>query len=78
MDIGDSPEQVTEFKVDRSLVMDYLDDAHEATTRRLSTIPAGRFDQLVIYAFGDNRAAWRALVAWQVIQHSTLGKIPIW
>ena len=48
MNIGDSPEQVTEFKVDRSLVMDYLDEAHKATTRRLSTIPAGRFDQLVI------------------------------
>ena len=60
--IGDSPEKVTAFKVDRSLVMGYLDDAHEATARRLSTISAERFDQLVIYALGDERPVWRALV----------------
>ena len=46
--IGDSPEKVTAFKADRSLVMGYLDDAHEAPTRRLSTISAKCFDQLVI------------------------------
>ena len=60
--IGDSPEKVAAFHAERSLVMGYLDDAHEATTRRLSMISAEEFDQLVVYAFGDERPVWRALV----------------
>ena len=75
--IGDGPEKVTAFKVDRSLVMGYLYDAHEAPTRRMSSISAKRFDQL--------SSSWRQKTSlerpWcesQVIQHSTLGKIPIW
>ena len=60
--VGDSPEEVAAFQPERSLVMDYLDDAHEATIRRLPAISAERFDQLVIYALGDERPVWRALV----------------
>ena len=60
--IGDSPEKVAAFQAERSLVMGYLDDAHEATTRRLSMISAKRCDQLVVYALGDERPVWRALV----------------
>ena len=47
---------------ERSLVMGYLDDAHEATMRRLSMIPTEQFDQPVVYALGDTRPVWRALV----------------
>ena len=60
--IGDSPEKVAAFQAERSLVMGYLDGAHETTTRRLSMISAERFDQLVVYALGDGRPVWRALV----------------
>ena len=60
--IGDSPEKVAAFHAGRSLVMGYLDDAHEATMRRLSMIPTEQFDQLVVYALGDTRPVWRALV----------------
>ena len=60
--IGDSPEKVAAFHAGRSLVMGYLDDAHEATMRRLSLIPSEQFDQLVVYALGDTRPVWRALV----------------
>ena len=44
--IGDSPEKVAAFHTGRSLVMGYLDDAYEATMRRLSLIPSEQFDQL--------------------------------
>ena len=30
--------------------------------RRLSLIPSEQFDQLVVYALGDTRPVWRALV----------------
>ena len=75
--IGDSPEKVAAFRAERSLVMCYLDDAHEATTRRLSMITAARFDQLVVYALGDERPVWRALVgmAGDSAQHT--GRFPI-
>ena len=42
--------------------MGYLADAHEATMRCLSMIPTEQFDQPVLYARGDTRSVWRALV----------------
>ena len=60
--IGDSPEKVSAFHPERSLVMGYLDDAHEATMKRISMIPTEQFDQPVVYALGDTRTVWRALV----------------
>ena len=60
--IGDSPEKVAAFHVDRSLLMGYLDDAHDATMRRLSMITPEQFDQPVVYVLGDSRPVWRARV----------------
>ena len=78
--IGDSPEKVAAFRAERSLVMGYLDDAHEATTRRLSMISAERFDQLVVYAYMPLATKDRSgghWWEWQAIQPSILGKFPI-
>ena len=60
--IGDSPEKVAAFHAERFLVMAYFNDAHGATTRRLSMISTEQFDYLVVYALGDERPVWTALV----------------
>ena len=59
--IGDSPEQVTAFRVSNELVFGYVDSAHRATIQRLSKITPGQFDQPTVYVLGDSRPVWQAL-----------------
>ena len=75
--IGDSPEKVSAFHPERSLVMGYLDDAHEATMRRISMIPSEQFDQPVVYALGTPGRSGGHLWGWRVIQPSIPGRSPI-
>jgi hypothetical protein len=74
--IGDSPEKVAAFHAERFLVMAYFNDAHGATTRRLSMISTEQFDYLVVYALGDERPVWTALVECAVIRPSILDRLP--
>ena len=73
--IGDSPEKVAAFHVERPLVMGYLDDAHEATTRRLSMISAEEFTSLWYMPLATPGRSGEHLWGWQVIQPSTPGRL---
>ena len=61
--IGDTPETVAAFRIERSLLMGYLDDAHHATMRRISQMTSQQFDQPVEWITGGIRPAWQALVS---------------
>lgn len=61
--LGDTLEQVADFRVDRDTLLGYAEAAHQALVRRVSRLTPEQFDQPVEYIPGSSRPAWRALVS---------------
>jgi len=59
--LGDTPEQVTAFRVERELLLGYAEAAHRATLERVTPLTAARFEQPVEHPPGASRPAWQAL-----------------
>ncbi len=67
--LGDTPEQVSDFRPSRDLVLSYADAAHRAIIDRVSKLPANQMDEQVEGLPGEPRPAWRVLAG--VIGDST-------
>jgi hypothetical protein len=61
--LGDSPEQVTGFRVGRDLLAGYAAAAHNAIVGRLSRFTPEQLEKSIEYAPGSERPAWRALIS---------------
>ena len=59
--LGDTPEQVSDFRPSRDLVLSYADAAHRAIVDRVSKLPANQMDEQVEGLPGEPRPAWRVL-----------------
>jgi hypothetical protein len=59
--LGDTPEQVTAFRVERDLLLGYVETAHRATLERVTPLTAARFEQPVEHPPVASRPAWQAL-----------------
>lgn len=67
--LGDTPEQVADFRPDRDLVLSYADAAHRAIVDRVLKLTANQLMEHVKSITGEPRPAWRILV--RVIGDST-------
>ena len=61
--LGDTLEQVAEFKVSPELLAGYAQAAHNALVRRVSQAEHAQLEAAVEYTPGSSRPAWRALVS---------------
>jgi hypothetical protein len=59
--IGDTPEQVTAFRVAREELLSYLDAAQRATVERVATLTPQQLAQPTEDLPGDTHPAWQAL-----------------
>jgi hypothetical protein len=59
--LGDTPEQVAAFRVERDILFGYVDAAHRATIERVTHLTTIRFEQPVEHPPGTSRPAWQAL-----------------
>ena len=61
--LGDTPEQVAAFRVDRDTLLGYAEAAHQALVERVSRLTPDEFEKPVEYTPGSSRTAWRALIS---------------
>jgi hypothetical protein len=59
--LGDTPAQVTAFRVERTVLFGYVDAAHRVTVERVSRLTPTQFAQSTVSYAGEQRPAWRAL-----------------
>ena len=59
--LGDTPEQVAAFRVERERLFGYVDAAHRAAIERVTHLTATRLEQPVEHPPGASRPAWQAL-----------------
>jgi Protein of unknown function (DUF664) len=59
--LGDTPAQVTAFRVERSLLFGYIEAAHRVTVERVSRLTPTQMAQSIVSYTGEKRPAWRAL-----------------
>jgi hypothetical protein len=59
--MGDTPAQVTAFRVERSLLFGYVDAAHRVTVERVSALTPAQLLQPTVSHTGEWRPVWRAL-----------------
>jgi len=70
--LGDTPAQVTAFRVERAVLFGYVDAAHQVTVKRVAKLTPTQFVQPMVSHTGERRPAWRALagVCSDSAQHS--------
>jgi hypothetical protein len=70
--MGDTPAQVTTFRVERTTLFGYVDAAHRVTVERVARLTPAQLGQAVVSYAGEPRPAWRALagVCSDSAQHS--------
>ena len=61
--LGDTTEQVANFKVDTETLTGYAEAAHNAIVARVSGFTTEQFNQTIEYTPGSPRPAWRALIS---------------
>ena len=59
--LGDTPAQVTAFRVERAVLFGYVDAAHQRTVARVATLTPTQLEQSITSYTGEKRPAWRAL-----------------
>jgi hypothetical protein len=59
--LGDTPAQVSAFRVERALLFGYVDAAHHATVKRVAAFTPTQLLQPIVSPTGEPRPAWRAL-----------------
>src|SRR5262249_37079349 len=60
--LGDTPAQVTAFRVERAVLFGYVDAAHQRTVERVAALTPSQLLQPITSYTGEQRPAWRALV----------------
>jgi hypothetical protein len=64
---GDSPEQVAAFRVDRAVLLGYMEAANRAAVGRIARLTPEQLQQPVLWGTPetpvDTRPAWRALIS---------------
>jgi hypothetical protein len=70
--MGDTPAQVTAFRVERAMLFGYVDVAHRVTVERVANLTPIQLVQPIVSHTGEKRPAWRALagVCSDSAQHS--------
>ena len=59
--MGDTPAQVTAFRVERAVLFGYVDAAHQKTIERVAALTPTQLRQPITSHTGEQRPAWRAL-----------------
>jgi hypothetical protein len=59
--MGDTPAQVTTFRVERAVLFGYVEAAHLRTVERIATLTPTQLRQPIVSRTGERRPAWRAL-----------------
>jgi hypothetical protein len=59
--LGDTPAQVTAFRVKRAELFGYVDAAHHKTVERVTALTPAQLRQPIASHTGEMRPAWRAL-----------------
>jgi hypothetical protein len=59
--MGDTPAQVTAFRVERAVLFGYVDAAHHRTVERVAALTPTQLGQPITSYSGERRPAWRAL-----------------
>lgn len=59
--MGDTPAQVTAFRVESTVLFGYADAAHRITVERVSNLTPTQLVQPIKSHTGERRPAWRAL-----------------
>ena len=59
--LGDTPVQVTAFRVERAVLFGYVDAAHQRTVARVAALSPTQLEQSITSYTGEKRPAWRAL-----------------
>lgn len=73
--VGDTPGQVSQFRVPRDQVLGYARAAHSACIERISKLKPEHFDQHVEYWQGTKAPAWRAFAGIIGDSHEHVGQI---
>jgi len=60
--MGDTPAQMTAFRVARAVLFGYVDAAHQRTVERVAALTPTQLQQPIASHTGERRPAWRALV----------------
>lgn len=61
--LGDTPEQVAQFRPDRELLAGYARAVHQALVDRVGRATQAQLEAEIEYSPGNTRPAWRALVS---------------
>lgn len=76
---GDSAEQVATFRVDRAMLLGYMEAANRAAVERVARLTPGQLEQPVRWGTPqtpvDTRPAWRALISICVDSLQHIGQI---
>src|SRR5262249_40584979 len=59
--LGDTPEQVRTFRVERAGLFGYVDAAHQCTIERVARLTPLQLEQSITSRTGERRPAWRTL-----------------
>ena len=59
--LGDTPAQVTAFRVERAVLFGYVEAAHQRTVARVAALSPTQLEQSITSHTGEKRSAWRAL-----------------
>ena len=59
--LGDTPAQVTAFRVERAVLFGYVEAAHQRTVGRVAALTPTQLEQSITSYTGEKRPAWRAL-----------------
>ncbi len=73
--LGDTPEQVAAFRVERDMLYGYLDAAHRETVKRVTQLTPTQFAQPVEHPPGTSRPAWQALAGMSGDSYQHAGQI---
>jgi uncharacterized damage-inducible protein DinB len=59
--LGDTPAQVTAFRIERAVLFGYVEAAHQRTVARVAALTPTQLEQPTTSYTGEKRPAWRAL-----------------
>ena len=59
--MGDTPAQVTTFRVERAVLFGYVDAVHQRTVERVAALTPAQLGETIVSHTGERRPAWRAL-----------------
>lgn len=73
--LGDAPAQAAAFRVERRLLVGYVEAAHGETVARVARFTRAQFEQPIVSLSGDSRPAWQALAGMSGDSYQHAGQI---